>query len=219
MRAEISYGKAQVSVYRTYAGEMANVARVAESSFNGRKNILFAAEVDVEVFGDNFMPAYTHGDNSNVVATDTMKNFILRQALNYEGATLEGFLYFLGGQFLHTYPQMQRLRLTGREQPFTAATVPGAGGFTGSEVLFSRSHGDYAYAMLEMERAGDGVVLTNHLCGRLGMQLIKVTGSSFASFMRDEYTTLPERVDRPLFIYVDLYWRYGEASEVVDPGL
>ncbi|HUP28266.1 MAG TPA: urate oxidase, partial [Chloroflexia bacterium] len=46
-----------------------------------------------------------------------------------------------------------------------------------------------------------------------------VTGSSFASFMRDEYTTLPERVDRPLFIYVDLYWRYGEASEVVDPGL
>ncbi len=61
----------------------------------------------MEVFGSNFLPAYTEGDNSNVVATDTMKNFILTQALAFEGATLEAFLYFLGQQFLATYPQME----------------------------------------------------------------------------------------------------------------
>jgi len=44
------------------------------------------------------------------------------------------------------------------------------------------------------------------------MQLIKVTGSSFAQFARDEYTTLPERVDRPLFIYLDVYWKYGDTG-------
>ena len=102
MKAEISYGKGQVSVYRTYARPLQGVQRIAESDFTGRPNTLFAAEVDVEVFGDNFLPAYTEGDNSNVVATDTMKNFVLGQALEYDGATLEGFLYFLGRRFLDT---------------------------------------------------------------------------------------------------------------------
>ena len=124
MSAEISYGKGQVSLYRTYAAPMSGITPIAESSFEDKANTLFAAEIDVEVFGDNFMPAYTEGDNSNVVPTDTMKNFVLGQALEYQGATLEGFLDFLGGRFLDTYPQMQSLRLTGREQPFDAVVGP-----------------------------------------------------------------------------------------------
>ncbi len=221
MGAEISYGKAQVPMYRTYAQEMSGLRQLPESAFQGRKNILFGVEVDVEVFGDNFMPAYTHGDNSNVVATDTMKNFILRQGLSFSGATLEGFLHYLGTQFLDTYPQMHRLRITGREQPFDAVPVPGgaSGQSSESEVLFSKSHNSYAYAMLEMERADGVVTIVDHRCGYLGLQLIKVTGSSFASFVRDEYTTLPERIDRPLFIYLDVYWKYNAPTDVVSPDL
>src|SRR6266516_7745763 len=100
----ISYGKAQVPVYRLYASTLTGVAPIPESAFIGRGNILFAAEVDVEVFGNNFLPAYTHGDNSMVVATDSMKNFILRHALTFEGATLESLLDLIGRQFLTTYP-------------------------------------------------------------------------------------------------------------------
>jgi urate oxidase len=217
--AEISYGKAQVSLYRTYAGALSGVRGIPESAFTSREQNLFALEVDVEVFGDNFMPAYTQGDNSSVVATDTMKNFVLRQALDYTGATLEGFLDFLGRRFLATYPQMQRLRLTGRELPFEAALVPADedGGFTLSDRLFSRSHNSYARALVEMERAGDDFAITGHRCGVAGLQLIKLTGSGFASFARDEYTTLPERIDRPLFIYLDVYWKYTEDGHVVAP--
>ena len=221
MGAEISYGKAQVSMYRTYAREMSGLRQVPESAFQGRKNILFGVEVDVEVFGDNFMPAYTHGDNSNVVATDTMKNFILRQGLEYSGATIEGFLYFLGSQFFMTYPQMHRLRLTGREHPFDTVSVPGDAGEQSSEsdVLFSRAQGSHAYAMLEMVRAEGGVEIIGHRCGHLGLQLIKITGSSFAQFVRDEYTTLPERIDRPLFVYLDVYWKYIDPAYIVSPDL
>ena len=145
MTAEISYGKGHVSLYRTYAKAMEGITAIPESSFTGKPNTLFAAKIDVEVFGDNFMPAYTEGDNSNVVPTDTMKNFVLSQALEYDGATLEGFLFFLGQRFLETYPQMQRLRLTGREQPFEAPPVPRSDGssFEPSNVLFSRSHNSY----------------------------------------------------------------------------
>ena len=216
MSASIRYGKRQVTVYRTHAAPLTGVAPIPESGFQGATNTLFAAEVDVEVLGENFLPAYTEGDNSNVVATDTMKNFVLSMALSYPGATLEGFLDYLGRQFLATYAQMQGLRLSGREQPFHAARVPGADGFTDSGVLFHRAHDDYHYATLEFTRQGDGVAVTGHQCGRLGLQMIKVTGSAFTRFVRDAYTTLPERVDRPLFIYLDLFWRYGDVADMLD---
>ena len=38
----------------------------------------------------------------------------------------------------------------------------------------------------------------------------RCTGSAFTRFARDEYTTLPERVDRPLLIRMDVHWRYGD---------
>ena len=183
--------------------------------------MLFAMEIDVEVFGNNFLPAYISGDNANVVATDSMKNFILRQALAYEGSTLEGFLDLLGRQFLGTYPQMERLRVTGRELPFTAARVPQAGSatFGESNVLFSRSHDDFTTAALDFARDGASAVIMAHCCGRVGLQLLKVTGSSFTHFVRDAYTTLPERVDRPLFIYLDVFWKYTDIVDMLAPDL
>jgi urate oxidase len=207
----ISYGKACVPVYRVYANPLTGIQPIPESSFTGRDNTLFALEVDVEVFGNNFLPSYTHGDNSNVVATDSMKNFVLREALTYQGTTYEGFLSSLGHHFLSTYEQMESLRLTARELAFVPAQVPQADGgtFGNSNVLYSRSHNDYAFTVLDFERDGDQAVVTAHRCGRLELQLFKVTGSSFTHFVRDEYTTLPERVDRPLFIYLDVYWKYA----------
>jgi urate oxidase len=215
--ASIQYGKGQVSFYRTYARPLAGLEPIPESAFAGRSNILFGAEVDVEVFGDNFLPAYTEGDNSGVVPTDTMKNFTHQVALGFGGSTLEGFLNFLGRQFLETYPQMQALRLTGREAPFVAARVPAAeeGAFADSTVLFSRSRDDRAFAQLQLVRDGAGASIAAHRCGREGMQLLKVTGSSFMHFARDGYTTLPEQADRPLFIYLDVYWRYADPADAV----
>ena len=212
--ATISYGKNQVTLYRTYAAPL-RVAPIPESQFTGRANQLFAVAVDVEVFGDNFLPAYTEGDNRNVVATDTMKNVVLKQALAYKGATLEGFLHFLGTQFLATYEHIPALRVRGTEQPFGAASVPSSSGFDSSAVLFSRSHNDAAYASIDLARDGAAYRLTAHQCGRTGLQLIKLTGSSFASFARDEHTTLPETIDRPLFIYLDVSWRYADPDDLL----
>src|SRR6266699_2969105 len=151
---EISYGKARVPFYRAYATPLSGVTRIPESSFSGRDNILFAMEIDIEVFGNNFLPAYISGDNANVVATDSMKNFILGQALTFDGSTLERFLDLRGRQVRGTYPQMERLRITGRELPFTAAHVPQAGSatFGDSNVLFSRSHDDFTMTALDFAR-------------------------------------------------------------------
>ena len=214
-----SYGKVQIPVYRVYARPLTGTPSIPESSFAGRANTLFAVLVDVEVFGDNFLPSYTIGDNSNVVATDSMKNFVLQQALAFEGSTIEGFLDQLGQAFLSTYAQMERVRITGRELPFAEAHIPTGepGRFAPSSVLLSALHDDYTLASLEFARTGGQIERTAHRCGRVGMQLLKVTGSSFSHFVRDQYTTLPERVDRPLFVYLDVFWQYIDAEIMLGP--
>jgi urate oxidase / 2-oxo-4-hydroxy-4-carboxy-5-ureidoimidazoline decarboxylase len=218
VKAEIYYGKADVATYRTYAAPLAGITPIAESSFRGRTNTLLAASIEVQVLGTAFMAAYTEGDNRLVVATDTMKNFIHRESLAFSGATLEEWLYFIGRRFLETYPHMERLRVLGEQIPFEPAVVPAADGdgFAASEVLFARQHGDRSTARLELSRAGDGVVASGVAGGRIGLQLMKVTGSAFADFARDEYTTLPERRDRPLYIHLDVGWRYGTPDDALD---
>jgi urate oxidase len=213
----ISYGKLQIPVYRVYARPLAGIPQIPESQFTGRENTLFALEIDVEVFGNNFLPAYTQGDNRNVVATDSMKNFVLRQALDFEGATQEEFLGMLGRRFLQTYAQVESIRLTVRELPFNSVPVPqqNESTFHPSAVLFSRSHGDFALATLDVTRENDLSTVTDHQCGRVGLELLKVSGSAFTRFLHDEYTTLPERVDRPLFIHLDVYWKYRNSADLL----
>ena len=92
----IGYGKEAVSVYRT----------------DGVSS-LFAAEIGMTLRGEAFVPSYTEGDNTVVVATDSMKNFIHMTALEYEEASLEGFLELLARRFLATYSQVERIELRG----------------------------------------------------------------------------------------------------------
>lgn len=215
---EISYGKLRVPLYRVYASPLSGVPSIPESAFTGRPNTLVGLEIDLEVFGESFLPAYTEGDNSRVVATDSMKNVILEQTLTYDGATMEGLLAHLGSYFLATYNDMERLRLTARELPFAPVRVPAhdQSGFTESAALFERQHGSYSTAILSMERGEQGsVVITDHRCGRNGLELLKVTGSSFTRFVRDANTTLPERGDRPLFIEMDVSWRYADTADML----
>jgi urate oxidase len=222
MKHEIRYGKAEVRVYRTHAEPLTGITRIPESPFAGRDNTLVAAEFEVVVRGTQFLDAYTRGDNRRVVATDTMKNFIHATSLTARARTLEEWLLEVGTAFLDTYPHMERLTMVGRELPFPAAVVPAeADGFASSDRLFSRDRCDHGTARLELERDEGGVVhVTDHECGRSGLQLIKLTGSAFADFARDEHTTLPERPDRPLYIWCDVGWRYADPSDLTlkDPA-
>lgn len=217
---DIYYGKSNVAVYRTYAKPMTGLTLIPESSFAGRNNILFAADVAVRVFGDNFLPAYTEGDNRTVVATDTMKNFILQETLDFPGATLESLLAFLGQRFLSTYPQMESLRMSGTQLPFPAANAPtDMGTIVPSELLFASDRNDAASAELTIERAGDGITVRDHRCSLGEMRLVKVTGSAFADFDRDTYTTLPERPDRLLYIFLNCSWRYNDPDQMLSDNL
>jgi urate oxidase/2-oxo-4-hydroxy-4-carboxy-5-ureidoimidazoline decarboxylase len=200
MKHEISYGKHEISFYRAHARPL-EVPAIPESSFTGRDNLVLGGLATVDVFGDNFWAAYTEGDNRMVVATDTMKNFVYAHALEYDGPSLEGLAGFLARRFVETYPHMQRVRIHIDEIPFESH----------SDRLASWDGGsDRAVAVCEWATQG----LAGLEAGRLGMRLLKLTGSAFADFHRDRYTTLPEVGDRPLHIFLDCRWRYSDPTRV-----
>jgi urate oxidase / 2-oxo-4-hydroxy-4-carboxy-5-ureidoimidazoline decarboxylase len=181
---KISYGKDAVSVYRT--------------DESGR---LFAAEVRLDLYGQAFVPSYTEGDNTLVVATDSMKNFIHATAADYEGESIEDFLRLVAERFLATYEQVDSVRLFGQEIPFHRA----------GEALLRRTGPDRAVAELQMDRGG----IVDHRSGREGLHLVKLSGSAFRGFVRDSYTTLPETDDRPLGIQLDVHWRHADFDRRV----
>jgi urate oxidase / 2-oxo-4-hydroxy-4-carboxy-5-ureidoimidazoline decarboxylase len=193
---EISYGKAHVVFYR-----LGGIAPLA-------------AAVDVDVFGKRFLAAYTEGDNREVVATDTMKNFVYAMAAEYTGSTLLGLCAFLGRRFMETYPVMEALRVTAREVPLDAA----AGERGPSDVLFRSTRTDRTVAEVGVEAAEREPKIVSARSGWENMILVKTTGSSFATFARDDYTTLPELTDRPLTIKLSAYWRYGDLKDGVAEG-
>lgn len=203
MHFDIRYGKAEVTVYRTHATPLRGLTRIPESAFEGRDNLIFGARVDVEILGTGFLAAYTDGDNRNVVATDTMKNFVYATALEFTGATHEAFAAVLARRFLETWPHLESLRVSCEELPFTQH----------SSALHGRSRDDFAVAEVTAARDGGTPTVTEARSGRHGMQLIKLSGSSFAQFVRDDYTTLPDMVDRPLYIHFDTDWRYADPAE------
>jgi urate oxidase len=217
--ARISYGKLAVPVHLVGVPPLHGLPRIPESPLRSLESGLLACEVSIEVLGQGFLAAYTEGDNRGVVATDTMKNVILRHALEHDGCVLEGLLDALGRRFLGTYPEMEGLRLWAREQPFAPVHV--AAGRERSDRLFSLADGDHGVAELELVRAeGGDIQLAGQRSGRVGLRLLKTTGSAFTRFARDDATTLPERADRPLFIGLDVHWRYADPVDALagDPA-
>ena len=203
MKYDIHYGKAEVTVYRTHATPLRGLTPIPESDFTERDNHIFAARVDVQVLGSGFLAAYTEGDNREVVATDTMKNFVYASTLAFDGSTHDGFAAFLALRFLTTWPHLETLRVTCTELPFLPH----------SRVLHARSRDDVSFAEVTTARTGGAPAITDARSGRQGLQLIKLSGSSFAQFVRDDYTTLPDLIDRPLYIHFDCYWRYTENAD------
>jgi urate oxidase / 2-oxo-4-hydroxy-4-carboxy-5-ureidoimidazoline decarboxylase len=207
------YGKGDVFAYRTYVKPLVGVRRIPESNFSGRTNIVFGINAKVSVGGKDFLSSFTEGDNSVVVATDSMKNFIQRHLASYQGCTIEGFLSYVAKSFLEKYSQMETVKIVGEELPFEAATALSPDGTKQSDLVFKRSLNETAQSMVEMVRAENGTMITNHSSSVKKLQLIKVRGNSFVGFVRDEFTTLPEDNNRPLFVYLNISWKYENVKD------
>jgi urate oxidase len=211
----MNYGKEHVDVYRTYASPLKDVRTVPESDFDGRDNVLFGMEVRVQFEGERFLPSFSEGDNTEVVATDSMKNFVLHQAGEYDGATVEGFLHFVGAAFLDTYSHLEAVEMSAKEYPFDPRPIPGDDGFEPSDLVFRVSNDESAFGEIYLDREDGEPKIKRQTSGVTGLELVKVKGNSFTGYIQDEYTTLPERENRTLYISLDIFWTYDDPADAL----
>jgi urate oxidase / 2-oxo-4-hydroxy-4-carboxy-5-ureidoimidazoline decarboxylase len=190
------YGKGDVTVYRLHRD-----GRVPSGA-----SAVLGARVLMLLYGEAFWPTYTTGDNSGLIATDSMKNFIQRETMNFEGHDLESYCRFLATTFLAKYPQVEGLQVSAEEIPY--AEVPGGPAFTPTGP-------ERAWTRLELA-APDTLVET--VSGLRGFKLLRLGGSAFHGFVRDEYTTLPDLTNRPLHMWLDLEWRHTDPAAGFDGG-
>ena len=113
------YGKGDVIVYRL---DRDNRVPVTERVFGARVLML--------VYGEAFWPTYTTGDNTGLIATDSMKNFIQHETLNFPGRDLAAYCRFLGARFLDRYPQVEGVQVSAVEVPY--GSLPAGVGHTPS---------------------------------------------------------------------------------------
>jgi len=189
------YGKADVTVYRL----------IRDGSARAGCSPVFGANVKMLTWGGAFWPTYLRGDNTGLIATDSMKNFIHVHTFDFTDVGLEDYCRFIGRRFLDTYPQVEGLQMTTVQLPYA--------GLEGG-VAFVPTGPDQAFARIEMTQER----VVSAVSGIQGFKLLRLRGSSFQGFVRDTHTTLPDRPSRVLHMWLDMEWSYANLDAAFSDG-
>jgi urate oxidase len=157
--------------------------------------------VAIALEGD-FERSYTDGDNSLVIATDTMKNTAYAFARDHLDGSLEAYGRALADHFLE-FRQVDRATVSIRDHRWSAIEVAGQP----ARDAFVR--GGEGTRVATVSATPGGVTVQ---AGVEDLVVLKTTRSGFSGFPRDRYTTLPETDDRLMATRMTALWRYGSPD-------
>jgi urate oxidase len=191
-----SYGKSRI--------RLTKVKRLPD------RHELVELTVNITLHGAPFRRSYTHGDNTGLIATDSMRNTVYVLAKDHPIDSPDAFALHLAEHFVITYPHVQSAHVGIEQHGWRRIEVGGAPHPTA-----------FASAGNEVRRAGASVSRDGHFprlpsgfpasltAGLDNLLVLKTTDSAFTGFVRDEYTTLPETTDRILATNVAAGWTYN----------
>src|SRR5699024_5333806 len=139
-RPTMHYGKKDVFVYRTYAKPSKANKQIPESNCEQRDNTLLGVDVQVALHGERCLKNYRDGDNTDLVATDTMRNFIGLRGGSVEYSTIDGFLAGAAKAFLKQWPQIEQIDLVGQSVECGGVAVGKDGKVEESGIMFRPRH-------------------------------------------------------------------------------
>ena len=157
--------------------------------------------VDVALEGD-FEAVHLKGDNTGLLATDTMRNTVYALAKDHLTGAIEEFGMKLVDHFLGAGPTVERARVRIAEHPWNRIEVNGRG----HEHSFVRGSGERTAAV------GGDAGGARVEAGIGDLLVLKTTNSGWEGFLRERYTTLPETNDRILATKITANWTYGDAD-------
>jgi urate oxidase len=180
-----NYGKTEIRLVKVKRGT--------------ERHELWDLDVRVVIEGD-FEGVHVEGDNTGLLATDTMRNTVY--ALAKEGLTgsIEEFGLRLVDHFLEVGPTVGKCWVEITQFPWDRIEVCGGG----HNHSFVRGRGERRAKV-----AGDegGARLVEAGIG--DVYVLKTTGSGFEGFLRERFTTLPDTDDRILATVVTAKWVYN----------
>jgi urate oxidase len=188
MLAQSAYGKSGIRLLQVARGANRDNLRdlTVSIQFNGR-----------------YDESFTHGDNSAVLPTDTMKNTVYALAAREPVQDPEPFALTLARHFLSRNPRLVRVRVDVSEHLWNR--LPRGEREDGHS--FQRVGPESRTAAVQAHRsrtiAGAGVS---------DLLILKSAHSAFAGFLRDEFTTLPDTRDRLLATSLTARWRYRDPD-------
>jgi urate oxidase len=182
------YGKAETRVVRIYR--------------DATRHEIHDLNVSTCLRGE-FADAYLHGDQASVLPTDSQKNTAYAFALEHGVTDIESYALALARHFADEIEPVRGVRVDVDEYRWERVRVAGHE----HAHAFIRAGQEARTASVTVEGRGTEQRVWV-LSGLRDLVLLKSTGSEFAGFLHDRYTTLAETHDRVLATAVTATWRH-----------
>jgi urate oxidase len=184
--AENRYGKSRV--------------RLIKVTRHKHGNDLREWTVQVLLRGD-FDSAHLEGDNSKILATDTMKNTVYSIARASRATSMEDYAKELVNFLLQRNPQISSASVEIASTLWKRLTIDG------KPHADSFMRGSDEQQTTTVERAQDGEFKI--ISGLQNLVILKTAKSAFAGYIKESLTTLPETFDRLFGTSVTAVWEYN----------
>ena len=183
--AENRYGKSHV--------------RLMKVTRHAHGNDLREWTVQVLLRGD-FASAHIDGDNSKILATDTMKNTVYSLARSSKATSMEEYAIELIDFLLGHNPQVSSAEVQIASTMWKRLTVDGEP----HPDTFMRGSGELQTTRVERAQGGAFKIVS----GLENMVVLKTAKSGFEGYIKESLTTLPETNDRLFGTAVRAEWVY-----------
>jgi len=183
--AENRYGKSRV--------------RLMKVTRHAHGNDLREWTVQVLLRGD-FASAHIDGDNSKILATDTMKNTVYSLARSSKATSMEEYAIELIDFLLGRNPQVSSAEVQIASTMWKRLTVDGEP----HPDTFMRGSGELQTTRVERAQGGAFKIVS----GLENMVVLKTAKSGFEGYIKESLTTLPETNDRLFGTAVRAEWVY-----------
>lgn len=183
-----NYGKSDIRMVKVYR--------------DGDRHDLTEVRADVSLEGD-FDAAHVEGDNTDLLATDTMRNTVYGLAKDHLNGEVEEFGLKLVDHFLEAGPKVTGVRVDFIERLWDRIVVDGKE----HEHSFVRAAG-VRTATVEGDESGARRVEA----GIDEVTVLKTAQSGWEGYLHEQFTTLPETDDRILSTVITARWVYNTTE-------
>lgn len=162
--------------------------------------------VETELIGPEFDGCYYEGDNSKIVATDSIKNTVYVEGAKHSLNSIEEFGLHLAKHYLDDYSHVSEVYVRIVENVWTQISKD-------QPTSFVKGQEDLRLTTIRMDRKK-----TDITSGIENLIVAKITDSEFTGFIKDKYTTLHDTNDRIFGTKVEARWTYNNEKADFNAG-